>query len=66
MPVRAVTGAGISLRHLPRYLRERYLPLCEREGDGKSKRSRVSLRASDSMRGAAYSISLNWRAWRRA
>ena len=29
MPVRAVTGAGISLRHLPRYLRERYLPLCE-------------------------------------
>ena len=29
MPVRAVTGAGISPRQLLRYLRERYLPLCE-------------------------------------
>jgi Zn-dependent M32 family carboxypeptidase len=28
--VRAVTGEGISPRHLLRYLRERYLPLCER------------------------------------
>jgi carboxypeptidase Taq len=27
--VRAVTGEGISPRHLLRYLRERYLPLCE-------------------------------------
>ena len=27
--VRAVTGEGISPRHLLRYLGERYLPLCE-------------------------------------